>query len=284
MEAGKPSRTAHLSAFMRARHQTAPGPRMLTDPLAVRIAIASDEEHAAASAALESIDWPLAEVVIGRQRFTEDAIAERAAAGLRQVVFLGAGLDTFGYRNPHRDVRVFEVDHPDTQAWKRKRLADAGIVVPGTVTFVQVDFESQSLPAELAAAGFRSDLPAYFVWLGVIYYLTLESAVATIELVADHGADVELAFDYTEPAAADLSAHRRELYDAFKKNFDALGDPYRTEPTPAQIAQILADAGLDRIEDLTLPELAGRYGVEVDMTNAPVEPRFVRATRSGDWQ
>ena len=109
-----------------------------------------------------------------RSRYAEDELARAVSAGVRQCVVLGAGLDTFACRNPHAAVglRVFEVDHPATQAWKRLRLAAAGIEIPPDATFVALNFEQQSLAEELSMAGFDLRAPVFFTWLGVTPYLT----------------------------------------------------------------------------------------------------------------
>src|SRR5689334_22848638 len=139
METGQPSRTAYGAARHRAAHQILEGGRIFTDPLAVRILGASEEELRA-----DAPRRAMRVFVAARSRFAEDALAAAVGRGVEQVVVLGAGLDTFAYRNPHQAVRVVEVDHPDTQAWKRRRLAEAGIEVPGSVAYVGVDFERQS--------------------------------------------------------------------------------------------------------------------------------------------
>ena len=99
---------------------------------------------------------------------------------------LGAGLDTFSLRNPFagQGVRVFEVDYPATQAWKREQLAQASLAVPASLTFAPVDFEALSLREGLASAGFERDRPAFFQWLGVVPYLTREAISVTLEFIA----------------------------------------------------------------------------------------------------
>ena len=161
---GEPSRTAFGAAALRAAHQDDPHP-IFTDPLARQIL--GDEE-------LPDRAWDQSRLrlfVAVRHRFAEDALAGAVARGTRQVVVLGAGLDTFAYRNPFPDTQVFEVDHPATGAWKRERLAETGIAVPGNVTYVAVDFERDALGERLAAAGFDGARPAFFLWLGVVPYL-----------------------------------------------------------------------------------------------------------------
>jgi methyltransferase (TIGR00027 family) len=101
--------------------------------------------------------------VASRSRFAEDALADAIQAGTSQAIILGAGLDTFAYRNPHPDLRVFEVDHPDTQQWKRHRLAAAGIDIPASVTYVPLDFEHQALSEALTATDFDPHQPAFVI-------------------------------------------------------------------------------------------------------------------------
>src|SRR5205814_10462828 len=110
----------------------------------------------------------------------EDLLAEAVGRGIDQYVVLGAGLDTFAYRNPFPSLRVFEVDFPATQEWKRDLLHRAGVALPESLTFVALDFEHKALAAGLAEAGFDQRRPAFFGWLGVVPYLTLEAFRATL--------------------------------------------------------------------------------------------------------
>src|SRR5205807_2417198 len=120
---------------------------------------------------------PMRLFVAARSRYSEDALAACVARGVQQVVVLGAGLDTFSLRNPFagQGVRVFEVDFPATQEWKRQQLKQAALAVPGWLTFAPVDFERQSVSDGLAQSGFRVDRPAFFQWLGVVPYLTRDA-------------------------------------------------------------------------------------------------------------
>src|SRR5271167_272110 len=155
MQEGKFSRTAQRVAIRRAAHQLLDEPRVLDDPLALRIIGAetaaelrsNPKEHAAFARAFRAF-------MVARSRFAEDELALAYARGVRQYVVLGAGLDTFAYRNPHAGLRVFEVDHPATQAWKREQLQAAGIAIPPSLTFVPVDFERQTLADGLGQSGF----------------------------------------------------------------------------------------------------------------------------------
>ncbi|MFL6298618.1 MAG: class I SAM-dependent methyltransferase, partial [Actinomycetes bacterium] len=116
-----------------------------------------------------------------RSRWTERRLAELADGGLDQYVILGAGLDSFAYRSPLVDrMRVFEVDHPATQRWKRDLLAAASSTPPDGLTFVGVDLETDPLPDRLAAEGFDLSRPALVSWLGVSMYLTADAVAATL--------------------------------------------------------------------------------------------------------
>jgi methyltransferase (TIGR00027 family) len=130
-----------------------------------------------------------------------------------QYVVLGAGLDTFAYRNPFADLRVFEVDHPDTQAWKRERLRHGGIAVPESMRFAPVDFERDTLAHGLEAVGFRGEEPAFFSWLGVVPYLTREAAFATLRFIAGMPRGSGVVFDYSIPREM-MTENERRAFDA----------------------------------------------------------------------
>ena len=194
-----------------------------------------------------------------RHRVAEDAL--RAAAHTRQVVVLGAGLDTFAYRNRDPALRVFEVDHPATQAWKRRRLAEAGIPVPDTVVFCPVDFAEQTVREGLAAAGFDPSAPAFFLLLGVAPYLATDALLATARFVAALPAPAELVFDYNQPPHA-LPPHRRPAYAAQAEAMARMGEPWRSLFTPGEIAAHLAGAGFDAVADIGWRDCLERYALD----------------------
>ena len=139
MEHGGPSRTAWGAAGQRATHQVLEDGRIFRDPFALTI-LGADAEGVVANARALPRRTPMRIFIAVRHRVAEDALAHHVAEGTRQVVVLGAGLDTFAYRNPFGDngVRVFEIDHPATQQWKHDTLARTGIPVPDSVTYVLV--------------------------------------------------------------------------------------------------------------------------------------------------
>ncbi|WP_365857160.1 class I SAM-dependent methyltransferase [Bradyrhizobium sp.] len=167
----------------RAVHQTLEGGTIFADPYALQIL--DDEARANLPAmAADPAHRPMRLFIAARSRFSEEAMATCVARGVRQVVILGAGLDTFALRNPHAGITVYEIDYPATQAWKRERLTQTGVALPPSLTFAPIDFERQSLGKGLSASGFRADEPAFFQWLGVTPYLTREAIVSTLDFVA----------------------------------------------------------------------------------------------------
>ena len=258
MRAGQPSRTALGAAAFRAIHQTLEGGVIFRDPFAVRIL--DDETRAGLDDMAADVSLrPMRLMIAARSRFSEETLAACAARGVRQVVVLGAGLDTFSLRNPHagQGVRVFEVDYPATQGWKRERLEQAGLVVPDTLTFAPVDFERQSLTDGLAAAGFRSDRPAFFQWLGVVPYLTREAISQTLDFIA-RVPESEVVFDYGEPFE-NYSQERRANVMAVAERAAARGEPWLSQFDPAEISDLLREAGFGVVEDLGMAALSERF-------------------------
>ena len=260
MRQGIPSRTARGVAIRRAAHQLLDHPRLFEDPLALAIL---GEETArlleAEPARLENSPRLRAFVAV-RSRFAEEELAAAFNRGIRQLVVLGAGLDTFAYRNPFAasGLRVFEVDHPATQAWKRELLADAGIAVPPSLTFVPLDFEERSLAAALEEAGFRPDLPSFFSWLGVVPYLTLDAARATLAWIGGLPGESEVVFDYAISPAS-LGELQRKAFDALADRVARAGEPFRLFFEPAELAGMLGELGFRAIEDLDAAEIDRRY-------------------------
>ena len=199
MQTGRPSRTAWGVAAHRAAHQILEQGRIFSDPLAVRI-LGQDAETVAREAEEHPSRRAMRIFVALRSRFAEDALAAAVERGMSQVVVLGAGLDTFAYRSTLRDrLRIFEVDHPATQAWKRELIEAAGIAIPGSLTFAPIDFEHQTLDEGLAAAGFERSRQTFFTWLGVVPYLTEEAVWSTLSFIASLPNGAHVVFDYSDP-------------------------------------------------------------------------------------
>lgn len=262
MQEAAPSRTAMGVAIRRAAHQLLDRPAVLDDPLALlivgeparaKLERAPAEQQTRFARALRAF-------VVARSRFAEDELARAVARGARQYVVLGAGLDTFAYRNPYpaSALRVFEVDHPATQAWKRTQLAAAGVTIPTALTFAAVDFERQTLAAGLSAAGFDPAAPTFFSWLGVTMYLTADAVGSVFELVATTPPGGGLVFDYAVPRAS-LSLLGRLAFDAVAVRVKAAGEPFRATFDPSELGDQLLRAGFRTVEDLGRDELNARY-------------------------
>jgi methyltransferase (TIGR00027 family) len=213
-----------------------------------------------------------------RTRFAEDALAAAMERGVRQLVVLGAGLDTYAYRSPWRDrLRIFEVDHPATQAWKRQRLADAAIPIPNSLTFAPIDFEHQTLAEGLAAAGFDSSQQTFFTWLGVVPYLTAEAVWSTLSFIASlpHGAHV--VFDYSDPPAS-LPAEWRIRHEKRAKRVAELGEAWLNYFEAEDLRAQLMALGFSEIEDLGPRQIAARYFPERATTLPDKGGHIIRAT------
>ncbi|MGQ0510434.1 MAG: class I SAM-dependent methyltransferase [Betaproteobacteria bacterium] len=259
---GRPSRTALGAARHRAVHQILEYPRVFDDPLALRI-IGADEALAV-RAFLELEQSPRARAMRAflamRSRYAEDGLAEAVDRGVRQYVVLGAGLDTFGYRNPHdwRGLTVYEVDFPATQEWKRRRLAEASIDVPGSLRFAAVDFERQTIAEGLRAAGFRADRPAFVSMLGVVMYLSRAAAMETLGWAGRLALGSEMVFDFMLPAES-LGAAERRSRARSAAGVARIGEPWVTAFDPGGLAAELRGLGYGRTAVLDTDQGNARY-------------------------
>jgi len=194
--------------------------------------------------------------LVARSRYSEDNLARAVSEGLTQYVLLGAGLDTFAHRNPYPQLRVFEVDHPATQQWKRELLATSKLPAPKNLTYVPVDFETQSLLQQLQAAGFDPTRPAFFAWLGVVPYLTREAFRSTIAFIAAQPSGSGLVLDYAQPRSA-LPFLEQLAHDSLAARVKLAGEPFQLFFTPSEIAAELKD--FYNIEDLGSAEINSLY-------------------------
>src|SRR5882724_8384610 len=192
----------HYAASQRAAHQILDNPKIFEDPFALRIIGAQAESRLGSGLAQfqKPAERDLRAFMAVRNRYAEDELARSIQRGVRQYVILGAGLDTFAYRNCFPLLRVFEVDHPATQAWKRRRLEEAAIPIPASVTFVSVDFGRQMITDALRRSGFRSDEPAFFSCIGVTRYLRREKLLPVFNSIRSlMRAGSEIVVDFYAP-------------------------------------------------------------------------------------
>jgi methyltransferase (TIGR00027 family) len=259
-----PSATAVGAAALRAAHLIVDeAPPILDDPVAIRLLDAAAAARIVPGAELlrDPRSLALRCGIVVRSRFAEDRLATSAQRdGVRQFVLLGAGLDTFAYRQPrwaHR-IRIFEVDLPAGQADKRRRLSRAGIAEPANLTYVAADFAAGDLVDRLAAAGFDRRAPAFAASLGVLIYLAEDAVERLFDAVSTFAAGTHFVFSFTRPTAAPgrapgpLAARAAEL-----------GEPWQSFMEPAAVEEGLRRRGFRLVtfafaEDVTREYLAGR--------------------------
>jgi len=262
MKPNEPSRTALLIARQRAAHQVLDHGSILNDPFAMKI-LREDEKDVLQFANAH----PLASIgrlfTAARSLIAEDALSEAIERGVRQIVILGAGLDTLALRRPHgaRQIRIYEVDHPATQAWKRQRLAEAQLALPPWLILVPVDFERDDLGEMLAGAGFQQNSPAVFTWLGVVPYLTQDAVGSTLDYMASIQ-NSEVVFDYMEPPRA-FSEEMRELVTKRTEQLEKTDEGWASRFEPAGIAAILRLHGFCHIEDISFQKIRSRFGYAI---------------------
>jgi methyltransferase (TIGR00027 family) len=258
-----PSRTAYGVAMSRAAHQIFDLPRVFEDPVA--LTIIGPKATGGIRAAERRLNGRFARYLraflVARSRLAEDALAEAVARGVRQYVVLGAGLDTFAHRNPHvaNGLKVYEVDHPATQEWKRQLISRARLKSPQSLVYVPVDFENQRLSERLIANGFHLDQPAFFSWLGVTMYLSREAILTTLQFVAQSTVSRSgIIFDYLTmpPRHAIL---RRWGLRLLMRQLAAGGEPWRTFLDPAQLHQELIRLGFATVRDFGPAEINARF-------------------------
>jgi methyltransferase (TIGR00027 family) len=258
MQLGKPSRTAWSAAAHRAAHQVLEEGRIFADPFAMRI-LGKDAEAAVRDAEQNPSRRRMRIFIAVRTRFAEDALAAAVERGVRQLVILGAGLDTYAYRSTFGErLRMFEVDHPATQSWKRERLEEAAIPIPKSLTFVPIDFERQTLGQGLEAAGFDASQQTFFTWLGVVPYLTEDAVWSTLGFIASlpHGAHV--VFDYSNPPAT-LRPELQAWHEKRAVHVAELGEAWLSYFESDRLHAQLKALGFSEIEDLGPAQIAARY-------------------------
>jgi methyltransferase (TIGR00027 family) len=259
---GQSSLTALYAARHRALHQVAENGRIFADPLAMRILAGGADAPGLGGAEADTLaSRPMRLFIALRSRFTDDRLRAASADGVRQIVVLGAGLDTTAYRHDWDDgAMIFEVDHPATQQWKRARLTQAGIDIPPALRFVPVDFERDDLAERLAANGMDPARPCFFLWLGVVPYLTRDAIAATLGMVSRWPGGAEIVFDYAADSSS-LSAAARLVRDAKAAQVAAVGEPWISLFDPAELGATLRAMGYARIDDVGTRELAARLGL-----------------------
>lgn len=247
--------------MMRALHQTLDDdPKILVDPIA-RLLVGTEEDRGWFGAMLEQ---PRAkELRAGfalRGRYAEDCLAEGVKQGVRQYMVLGAGLDTFAYRQPEwgSSLRIYEVDHPLTQQEKRERLKAAGIAVPANLRFVPIDFERQGIAEALGSSDFAWEERTVCSWMGVTQYLTAEALEATFRFVLGLAAGSEIVSSYIVTDDVIPAEEVAGLAEAARQTAE-VGEPWLTRLRPADLAGKLRSMGFSRVIPLAPEEAHRRY-------------------------
>ncbi len=256
-----PDGTAVRTALWRAMHvQVDPPPHVIEDEIGLRLADPGDGWRDRPDMSPQATSGFRA-AIVARARFIEDLITEQAGRGVTQYVILGAGLDTFVQRRPQiaARLRVFEVDQPGPQAWKRRRLTELGYGVPDRLRLVPVDFEaSEDWLQQLATAGFDPELPAVIVSTGVTMYLTKDATAATLRQIAGLAPGSTLAMSFLLPIELIDDPDRSGLR-ASKEGAHAAGTPFISFYTPQEMLALAREAGFTDARHVPGASHADRY-------------------------
>lgn len=282
MQNDRPSTSALISAFVRGYHSTHANPKIFDDYLALQFLTAQERAmfESNLSASLSFFDPAQAAlapdqaaalagfmraqsspIVLSRARFVEDKLAHAIANGITQYVILGAGLDTFAFRRPEllEHLRVFELDHPATQTWKRNRIEQLGWKIPPQLAFIPLDFNTGDLSAALVAAGYDQHQPALFSWLGVTYYLPRAVVLGTIQTISKITlVGSAILFDYLD-ADAFIPERTATRVQRMQEATRRAGEPIQTGFDPASLAQSVSQFNFCVTEDLAPSEIDAKY-------------------------
>ncbi|MEW6339180.1 MAG: class I SAM-dependent methyltransferase [Paraburkholderia sp.] len=258
-----PESTAARVALWRALHTEAdPAPHVLDDRIGLKL-LSPDEGWRQRGDMDPQFTRPFRASIVARARFIEDLVVEQACRGLSQYVILGAGLDSFAQRRPElaSHLKVFEVDQPGPQAWKRQRLIELGFGVPDWLRFVPVDFEAGGSWQEgLVTAGFDNSKPAIVVSTGVSMYLTKEANAASLREVASLAPGSTLAMTFLLPLEL-ADPEVRPALEMAEKGARASGTPFLSFFTPQEILALAREAGFGEVRHVSAADLTQRYFV-----------------------
>jgi methyltransferase (TIGR00027 family) len=254
---------AEVAAAVRVLHQTMDGQRkILVDPIAARLVSPATCEATRQAFQYAPPTYPerIRALYVLRYRFAEDRLAEAYKDGIRQYVILGAGFDTFPYRQPAwaREMRIFEVDHPAMQQLKRERLRDGEIEAPSNLGYVAVDFDQVSPLEALAAAGFEGRSPAFFSLIGVSHFLTEASLDAILMMVRAMPPSSRLVFTFALPES-ELPREEIAMVAMNRAASSASGEPWHTFFRPEELKAKLAAMGFSRVDHTSKQEMDRRY-------------------------
>ncbi|PRX28139.1 methyltransferase (TIGR00027 family) [Paraburkholderia sp. BL18I3N2] len=256
-----PDSTAARVALWRALHVEAdPPPHVLEDAIGLKLLAPGDDWRGRGDMDPQ-FTRPFRASIVARARFIEDLVVEQAGRGLSQYVILGAGLDSFAQRRPEiaSRLKVFEIDPPGPQAWKRQRLIELGFGMPDWLRFVPVDFEAGgNWRDELMAAGFDASKPAVVVSTGVSMYLTRDANMATLREVAALAPGSTLAMTFLLPLQL-ADPEVRPGLEMAEKGARASGTPFISFFTPPEMLALAREAGFGQARHVSAADLTQRY-------------------------
>jgi len=263
VETGKPSQTAIIAALFRATHATLyAGPKIHEDTFALALTgIGGRDELVSFAAQVEQAGYPLRRACAFfalRHRYSEERLEAALRRGIKQVVLLGAGLDSFALSHPTVPpaIRFVEIDHPASQRWKLDRIASLGLTTPG-VKYVPVDFSSQDLATALVDAGIDASEPLFVAWLGVTQYIAEQASYDTLSIIAAHAAGSEIVFDVILPMSQQTSDDQHISRLSAEASV-ARGEPWVSYFDPQQLTKRLSSLGFSSVTRLT-PRAAAVY-------------------------
>ena len=256
----EPDNTAVRVALWRAIHaQADPLPHIIEDEVGLKL-IAPDSEWRQRPDMHPDFTKRIRASIVTRARYIEDLVIEQSERGIDQYVILGAGLDSFAQRRSEvaSRLQLFEIDQPDTQAWKQRRLIELGFGVPEWLHFVSVDFEVSSWWEELLRAGFDTGKPAVVACTGVSLYLTKEAVLATLRQIATLAAGSTLAMTYYLPMEL-LEEEDKPLQQIAEKGARSAGTPFISFFSSDEIVALAREAGFKHIKTISTGDLRNRY-------------------------
>ena len=256
-----PDQTAIRVALWRAMHvQVDSSPHVLADELGLKLANPDQNWRQRPDMHPEGTRGYRASIV-GRARLIEDWVLEQIQNGISQYVILGAGLDTFAQRRPElaSKLRVFEIDKPETQEWKRQRLVETGLGIPKSLNFVPVDFETgESWWDKLQVRGFDSSQPAIVASTGVSMYLTQEANRATLRQIAALASGSTLAMSFLLPLDL-IDPAERAQHEMVYERARAAGTPFVSFFRPQEILALALEAGFREVRHVSRNDIVQRY-------------------------
>jgi methyltransferase (TIGR00027 family) len=284
MEGGEPSRTAIMAATVRGLHRLEVATPWVFDDFLALVLVGPAWRDVRAQLS-KGLSEPLLRTVITmavtRARYTEERLA---AGGFDQYVLLGAGLDSFAWRRPDAlggGLRVFEVDHPASQAWKLARVDELGLPSSDRHVFVPVDFEVETLADGLDRAGFDWSGRTFFSWLGVVPYLTVEAIEATLRSLAKSapGSEIVVTYLIDPPLMEEVG---RTFLDRFSGLASSVGEPLRTSLTPEDAETLVRRCGLEVVDHPSRDDIHASYFAGRSDDVAPITfEQFLTASVSG---